>query len=622
MSGGLKVTSNKLCKHVSNVFLFFLSFSFIQFFGILATANEQLGVFPDCREKKVTIKEIIEIAKKVHSSPTQNTMVDFLSQIPKGSLQTFTFVHSTKSLQHHLVNEQWPRVLRISADGKISMSFVCNPKSQDYGSVEILFFEENPIATWRTLSLNFGKAMFDFKGIREETNLKIKFDDPECIKCHRTTSYKFGGTTERIRPIFASYPLWQGFYGSEDDTLYKNEKEYSQFKQFESFAKTDPCFQTLPWPKTKDKIYEDYPYHSLDRKNNSPIVEEYDSYFKKVKISNYHLRTNLKFTDSLSHLNAIRISHLFLQKREYVQLSPLIAMETFQCAKFDWKSEIKQQLKKFKSPITQDFQYFNDVSSMDPRSPESRTLMLYFLGLALGITADEWTLNFNQPFNPEFATGIHGSLNRDTSTARIVQGLLMKELIKYSPELEKKFKLSRGVSDFFKGQDFSCVDNLGGEIEFEPENQEKICQLLEDIYKNGKLRKIRPLEINSKSSDYEKYGFNSNDLEKGLKKNDKKDAILADFVKRSKERIQKSEPLGQEYVKTYCSNCHGADSYLPEIFHFWKTEESFISRLKKEPLFLIKALAYLESGRMPLGFEIDDKKRLAIQNYILSLGEK
>ncbi len=559
-------------------------------------ASPKLDIRPDCSERAVKIDEIVALAEK----PEIKTMVQFLNAIPKGSLQTFTFVPNTRSLQHHKVDEQWPRVLRMSANGKIAMSFVCNPESQDYGAVEILHFEDAPTARWKSLSLKFEKlepvyGKSTATSLAGQSEPRILRDSTTCLKCHGV-----GENRQQLRPIFAGYPNWPGFFGSEDDTLFTGTKEFSVFQQFKQIATQDPCYQTLPWPKKIPPGYEHYPYHALTKLGAGENPYANESYIRGLKTNNYHVRPNLKFTDTFSHLLAIRIVSNLLRDRDYLRTAPLLAMESLNCKYLDLDVELRKLLgSRYKTPA-----FIDGLNAMDPRSSTSGSLRLYTVAALLGVKPDEWTLHFNSPMDPAFPTGVQGAYGQDNSVSRLVQSLLLRELAKTVPGLKGNFRLSRGVSAFFKDQDFSCIDDLGGAIEFDKiENQKAMCESLGQAHREKVGERLTPaLAVVPTSAAELKPKFE-----------DLRSTLIQEF----KGLGETSKLNGSAMTQMFCTACHGKDSYLPTKYHFLTSDSEFKKATSNDPLLLFKVMAYIENGRMPLGFNLKDDERRALQQHLL-----
>ncbi len=588
------------------VLFILLLFILVPIPAISASPKPVLDIKPDCDERPIQIDEIVALANR----PETKTVIQFLSSIPKDALQTFTFVPTTNSLQHHKVDENWPRVLRMRADGKIAMSFVCNPASQDYGTVEILHFEETPKVGWQSVRLKFDNHELTFKGQTENSFVGISAGNatasadrvvrqsPTCLNCHGV-----GPQRADLRPIFPAYPNWPGFYGSEDDTLFHGERELSNFQQFKVVAQKDPCYSTLPWPKVIPPGYEYYPYHALTRPNSSENPYTNETYIRDLKTTNYHVRPNLKFTDTMSHLLARRLSARFSEQPDYQKVASLIAMETLECEGTDLDAEISKVVgKRYKKTS-----FIESMSMMDPRSANSRSRRLYNLGRALGIEPDEWTLNFNRPLDPEYGTGVQGAYGQDTSVARMVQSLLFEKLATDVPDLRGNFRLSRGISAFFKGQNFSCVDDLGGAIEFDStEKRLAMCSALSRSHRERVGEKMAA-QIKTRLAPIKS-------PEPARKPSLKivRTKVGENFKSTSVELVKQGETV----ARTYCVSCHGASSYLPSPYHFLKSQGAFHSALNTDPTLLFRVMAYIDSARMPMGQTLADSDRRALQHYL------
>ncbi|MBY0413583.1 MAG: hypothetical protein K2Q18_05435, partial [Bdellovibrionales bacterium] len=116
--------------------------------AITERSEVPFGIRADCSEIPTDMDELGIIATK------SKNMVDFLKNIPQGTLQGFTFVTNSLSLHRGKkdkdgegqVSPMWPRVLRSSADGKLTVSFVCDPKNPTFGRVEIIHFDDKDAA--------------------------------------------------------------------------------------------------------------------------------------------------------------------------------------------------------------------------------------------------------------------------------------------------------------------------------------------------------------------------------------------------------------------------------------------------------------------------------------------
>lgn len=574
-----------------------------------------LQIAPDCSEKKVTIDDLLAIEKR----PDVRSVQDFLRSVPRDSLQTFTFVHRSNSLQHHKVDSQWPRTLRMSADGKLALSFVCNPASQDYGRIEILHYVDPPIAAWRTASLDFRPRQAQFGALTDSDLLplltpgrpggRVHHNEPVCAKCHSAA----GDDRSEIRPVLGDYNTWDGFYGSDDDVVHPNSKEYLDYVSFLKKAESDACYGTLPWPKVRTDEYALYPYHEgFDIKTTDltqvPLWRETE----KIKINNYDLRPNLKFTDTFSHLMAQRLAWELLRKPQYHQIAPILMMEAARCDDSMVSAELTRRLPGYVD-LPDDF----TSTFMDPRTHQSQTRHLYAAGLLLDISTADFGMHFTDHDNPYYNTGAAGVNRRDTSIARMAQGVLMDELAREFPTLKKYYRRARGVSEFFAPQDFSCVDDVAGPVVLDTiEAQAAICTELSAIASSSRRTSVAS-NVAAPMSAYA-------DIEPLVqpKPNDIATATARMRSDLSQRYVGASDPAafarGQSLLQT-CTNCHGASSSLPRPYQFLRNELTLRSRLHNEPVFIWTLLTYLESGRMPKNSSLSREQILDLQAYFLEI---
>ncbi len=179
-----------------------------------ANQSHPLGVRPDCSEKKGSVSLLEDLARK----PEINDINSFLTSIPEGMFQTFTLVTNSRSAQRgegdEIVSEEWPRVLRTTADGKITFSYTCNPKSVTHNTVEVMYFDDKTKKT-KTVSINLNS---------KDPQKRVHHDDKKCLACHGTV-LPDGSTGAKY--IWPEYFQWGGcdgkdtinLYGSNDDNM-------------------------------------------------------------------------------------------------------------------------------------------------------------------------------------------------------------------------------------------------------------------------------------------------------------------------------------------------------------------------------------------------------------------
>ena len=161
-------------------------------------STNPVSVRADCTELPIKYEELVSRA----NDPKTTNSLDFLKSLPQGTMQTFTFVHDSKSLQKEGVDKLWPRVIRLSADAKLMFSYTCNPSAKTYNTVEVIRFDEST-ASYRFTEFDFRLGFF---------KKKVKEDPASCLSCHSPDKKYLDP-----RPIWQMYSTWDGVYGGNDD---------------------------------------------------------------------------------------------------------------------------------------------------------------------------------------------------------------------------------------------------------------------------------------------------------------------------------------------------------------------------------------------------------------------
>jgi hypothetical protein len=166
----------------------------------------------------------------------------------------------------------WPRVLRSTIDGKVTVSFVCDEKNPTYGKVEIMYFNDQN-KEFKTLELDFGHPKVKAVPLSD----RVHHNPTSCISCHGGSKIN---NTVSLKPNWPEYFFWSDcnpergiqMYGSSDDNMGPSsfrsrrpanskdtsgcgdtndrsmvEKEKVNFQNFRIKQKDNPCFQSLPW---------------------------------------------------------------------------------------------------------------------------------------------------------------------------------------------------------------------------------------------------------------------------------------------------------------------------------------------------------------------------------------
>ena len=139
----------------------------------------------DCpNDDKTKLKEIESLV----TSTKNKTMEDFLRSISDDKLPVFTFVTNSLSLQrgrnigvpetekngNGQVSPLWPRIIRSSVDGRITMSYVCDKNNPAYGKVEVLSVDPS------TGKVSASEWNFN----QTQPKQRIHNNPASCISCH------------------------------------------------------------------------------------------------------------------------------------------------------------------------------------------------------------------------------------------------------------------------------------------------------------------------------------------------------------------------------------------------------------------------------------------------------
>jgi hypothetical protein len=454
---------------------------------VISRTDLPYGVRMDCTELPLSVESLDEIANR------GTDQIDFLRKIPEGTLTGFTFVTNSLSAQRGVdkdgnpkgeVSEKWPRVLRSSADGKLTLSYVCNPENPAYGKVEVIVFDD-ATKTLKTKEYDFSKP----SGVGEDK--RVANNPASCVQCHGTTSVK---GTPTLRHIWPEYFFWSDcekkrgitLYGSSDDNMGPGnfrsrlasssnkvpdgcndskdraavEKEKADFAEFKKLQENNPCYNLLPWAKIpagkeNDAEYADYKFYPYaDR------AQKTDSQGKM----NYSVRTNARFTDFYSHLQGQRITQLLKSAPRYEAAKFYVVMEAAECM----GPEEEKELKECAGVIVDRTR--DSRANFDNLSPQNSAPALFSLAKRIGLSDAEWSMEFKRPGDSSYNAVMFKGTDRgedggDHAVSDVVAGEILKDIARTNPFVATASKdgLTRGIEDRF-GKGFGCIDDLGGGI--------------------------------------------------------------------------------------------------------------------------------------------------------------
>jgi hypothetical protein len=624
--------------------LFALSIAgFVQSQGGIAWADDVSGNHVDCTETPVTIDQLNTLAQ----SKDVNSMVDFLRAIPDGAMQSFTFVYNSRSIQKGNqppagspsptwvageVSPMWPRTLRSTIDGKITISFVCDPQNPAYGAVEAFYFDD-ATNTLRTFEWNFGN-----KSAPTKPSERSHPDSTTCFACHsggtinKKTSLKFNwpeyffwGDCQRDRGITV--------YGSNDDALnigfrarmasspgkipqgcdedkdrQMHMDEVADYQKFREKQKDDVCFNTLPWPKVQSQSVVAYPYQYQD--------------------AQFSLKPNIRFTDVYSRWTGRRIVQLLKANSQYYDfLKYYVALEGAGCG-YDL-ARVSQLLgDSIKEEPVSGIQHLYD-------HPAQSHPFLYAYGKQVGLQDRDWTLEFHVDDDPSYNGG-------NDEVSDFVSGEILKEIGEENPEIKALSNFRNSVSD----PKFSCLNEIADTIKTGGPNYPGLCQALQaeadksfaalTVSSNKKKKKPRsqPTPVETPSA-AQHQSFSSALLSAA---NSQMGTAHSSHPQTQMDVYTPSSAHGHVLMQANstgkCVTCHstGADSELSSHFRFFPSDQDsdeqnstamsvLKSKLDDGFLKTVNEKLIQDKSMPPFDSTLSDHDRLDIQAYIESLAK-
>jgi hypothetical protein len=143
---------------------------------------------------------------------------DLVALLPASHLSNYVLLHHSDSIQG--ATPIAPRVILFGKDAKLLLAFNGNPQEQGYNHLEVIQFRDSN-STFELRDIEFPST----------PNGTVQFSGPNpqaCIGCHRADP----------RPNWATYPLWPGAFGGEDDSVFRTEPPLDRSSaDWKSYAK-------------------------------------------------------------------------------------------------------------------------------------------------------------------------------------------------------------------------------------------------------------------------------------------------------------------------------------------------------------------------------------------------
>ena len=577
--------------------------------------NKLADVRRDCNELPVSIDDLSKLA----SSTKVNSMEDFLKAIPQGSMGTFTFVTNSQSLQRgdplkgSIVNPMWPRVIRTTADGKLTLTFVCDPKNSAYGTVEAIYFDE------KTQSLQTKEFQFTDNTLHRTVppNHRIQDNPDSCVNCHSSRKENSSNNQspaelkKTIKYNWAEYYMWGDcvttrgitLYGADDDLMRPGDIDYFTFRgrmasddkkyledcddkkdklahqqelvnyqDFREKQKDNPCFNTLPWSKNDQT--KTYPYENGQ--------------------SDYSLQPNLRLTNSFVDSTAKRNLQLFKETGQaYNVMKYYLAIEAAGCLSEDDREKIKKLFGSQFSPPDIVLPKYDRYSAPSD--------LIAGFGKNAGFTSKDWNLDF---LNDKNSYSYQDGLQANPSA--VLGGLIVKDIAANNPKIADASNqlLYYARSDSYsRGQlkdnthDYACVTKDGPTLtnyygtEY---SRESLCSALHS-------------ENEKNLADPKNAAYIASLKDSSCKDTGSAPAQPASLLKTATdanqtltlESITRGKSLVQTEGKGHCVNCHSNDSpgFVPSDHQ--SNSLSILKARMQEPSFMSRLTKNLNDNSMP-----------------------
>ena len=131
--------------------------------------------------------------------------------------ENFTFVYDSRSPFRSGISPEFPRVILFTDDARLVLTFIGDERQP---GAELL----------ETMSFDYESATFELHAYLlpagERKSWRPSAEEARCARCHGADA----------RPIFDSYPLWPGYYGSVQDTFPHDRIGQKEAKNYAAFA--------------------------------------------------------------------------------------------------------------------------------------------------------------------------------------------------------------------------------------------------------------------------------------------------------------------------------------------------------------------------------------------------
>jgi hypothetical protein len=161
-----------------------------------------------------------------------DSIAELVPLLPEELRRNFTFVYDSRSPFKSGISPEYPRVILFTDDARLVLTFIGDERQPGFDLLETMAFDQD-------------NAKFDLHAYllpaAERRSWRPSPEEARCARCHGADA----------RPIFDSYPLWPGYYGSVQDTFPRDrigQKEGKNFAAFQAGAAKTGVYKDLIYP--------------------------------------------------------------------------------------------------------------------------------------------------------------------------------------------------------------------------------------------------------------------------------------------------------------------------------------------------------------------------------------
>lgn len=250
------------------------------------------------------------------SAPARN-LEELLPRLSAELRSNFTLVYESRSPHAHMeapalsaVDPMHPRVVLFTKDARLLVAFTGHPQRPGYGVVEAIHFDDDRRAFVTSQFVLPDAARAD-PAMARLARQNGRQNRQQCLQCHGADP----------RPIFDSYNVWPGFYGSLADEPGLHPRERTLYPEF---LRTQRGRKDLPYryltfkPRDKRLPSAVYPFMPSNGHTPAPLARPEE----------LNLLPNTRLGMALTELNRQRIFRQMkrsphYQARKYALLSGL-----------------------------------------------------------------------------------------------------------------------------------------------------------------------------------------------------------------------------------------------------------------------------------------------------------